>query len=142
MLREVPVVQESKDSVRTEVRYVDQWFRDTVWLPIEAQEARARGKDTVSELRNRYCTSRAEVGADGMLTHVLKAIPQRLPVETKYRVIRRDTTIYRDRYISQDKVVEVEKPLSWYQRLCVRGFPWAVVVAVVLLGLLVWRVMR
>lgn len=141
-VRQVPVRQTQRDSVRTQVRYVERWHVDTVRVPLAAQRATVSRFDTVSELRNQYCASRAQVGPDGLLTHELHALPVRVPVVVRWREVRHDTTLYRDRVEVRERVLEVAKPLGWYQRLCVRGFPWVLLLAVGLLALWLWRLFR
>ena len=75
--------------------------------------------DTVSHLENRYAKSDAMVSA-GLLSHSLESIPQiiEVPVEVAVHDTLKITTV------EKGEIVEVEKPLSFWQRLKIGAFWW------------------
>jgi len=75
--------------------------------------------DTVSHLENKYAKSDAMVSA-GLLSHSLESIPQTIevPVEVTVHDTLKITTI------EKGEIVEVEKPLSFWQRLKIGAFWW------------------
>ena len=92
-------------------------MRQTVEVPVEVEKVVTR--DTVSHLENTWAQSDAVVSG-GFLHHSLESKPQiiRVPVE-----IHVTDTLYKASEIVE-KTVEVEKPLSWAQRLKIRAFWW------------------
>lgn len=113
-----------RDSVRvvTAVSTVERFVPDTVWIEIPAQTARERVRDTVSRLENDFARSEARIYADGTLGHILCAKAGRRPAP----VLRRDVMTVRTDTVCINRVrrdvVEVARPLTWWQRLQMRGF--------------------
>lgn len=75
--------------------------------------------DTMSHLENKYAKSDAMVSA-GLLSHSLESIPQviEVPVEVAVHDTLKITTV------EKGEIVEVEKPLSLWQRLKIGAFWW------------------
>lgn len=113
-----------KDSVRTEVRKEIIYVPDTVYLEIPAQSAERTTKDSTSNLENDYATSTARINPDGTLYHDLNTKPQDKPVPTEKKVERNDSIVYVDRFT--EVPVPVEKKLSWWERTCIKWFPYSI----------------
>lgn len=75
--------------------------------------------DTMSHLENKYARSDAMV-SDGLLSHTLESIPQviKVPVEIAVHDTLKITTV------EKGEIVQVEKPLSFWQRLKIGAFWW------------------
>lgn len=75
--------------------------------------------DTMSHLENKYAKSDAMV-SDGLLSHTLESIPQviKVPVEIAVHDTLKITTV------EKGEIVQVEKPLSFWQRLKIGAFWW------------------
>ncbi len=107
---------------------------DTAYITIEKwfQQVLA---DTTSTLENKYCISRAEITAMGMLYHTLETKPQQLPVPVTTVEKVRDSIIYQDRYEYIKEPYPVEKELTRWQLMRLHGF-WYMLAALVLA--LIW----
>ena len=110
---------------------------DTVMLEIPVIKERIITRDTVSWLSNDYATSYAEVSG-GFLTHELDTRPQVIYVPVEIPV--RDTIIREVHNDSQKETVEVEKELSRWQQLQMRGF-WALL-SILIGGILLSLILR
>ncbi len=140
-------------------RHVTVTRLDTVWLTLPAQTAertldlRTSGlpgfrtsalafRDTVSHLETDYAVSDARISADGILTHTLANKARPAPALAPLTV----DTIYTDRVterpVPTPYPVEVEAPLTWWQRTRLRLFPWLAAVAIAAVGVAVWRVWK
>ena len=122
---------EYRDSVRVEYR--DRIIHDTATFYVEKEVEKIVTKDTLSHLENRWAVSDASV-SEGLLYHSLESIPQ--IVKVPYEVEVHDTVIVQKSTQSEIKEAEVEKPLSWWQRLKIGAFPW------LLLALLITNLKR
>lgn len=99
--------------IRTEYREVF----DTTYITIERQSESVIVRDTVSMLENEYAKSRAEIRGDGLLFHSLETKPHNKPVPVKTVEIVRDSIVYRDRYIKEEKDSEtVIEKIPFYRR--------------------------
>lgn len=112
---------EYRDSVRMEYR--DRIVHDTATFVVEKEVEKIITKDTTSHLENRWAVSDAVVSG-GLLSHSLESIPQ--IVQVPFEVEVRDTIIVEKSSQSEIKEVEVEKPLSWWQRLRISAFWWLI----------------
>lgn len=114
------------DTMRVEVR-------DTIIVQrLEQSSERIETYAQHSTLSNDYCTSTADIEADGLLRHSLRTkdsamLPARV-VEVE-RIVR--DTIYRNTSESAERVVtrQVKKPLSWVVKTHIIGF-WVMVVGI------------
>lgn len=112
-----------QDSVNVEVRERVEYVTDTVVVEIPYISERVTTRDTLSRLENAYAISEAIVEGD-YLTHTLATKPQLREVQIKTPRIRRDSTIYR--YLNITNTVEVERDLTFFQQLQMRGF-WVLI---------------
>lgn len=131
----VPVYIQN-DSIRTEVKTVTQYVKDTLLVPIPAQTAERTTADSMSTLENDYAISEARINADGTLYHTLETKPQDLEVEFDKPVQRTDSTTTRTGTTTEVRTVEVERELTWWQQTQLYGFRVLVVLIVVWL---VWK---
>ena len=118
LFKHTPVI-EYRDSVRVEYR--DRIVHDTATFEIPVIVEKNVTRDTSSHLENPYAKSDASV-SDGFLSHSLESIPQIIKVP--YEVEVHDTLYFEKSSQSEIKEVEVEKPLSWWERLKIGAFPW------------------
>ena len=94
-------------------------IRDTALVEIPHIIEKNVTLDTMSHLENKYAKSDAMV-SDGMLSHTLESIPQiiKVPVEIPVHDTLKITTV------EKGEIVQVEKPLSFWQRLKIGAFWW------------------
>ena len=118
--------------VRTEIEYRDRVVHDTTKVEIPYEVEKIVTRDTASHLENSYAKSDAVVSG-GFLTHSLESIPQTILVPVEVKVT--DTLWRESKEAQTEKLVEVEKPLTWWQRVRLRAFWWLVILAG---GLGVW----
>lgn len=107
---------EKRDSVRVEYRERVVFVPDTIFLEVPKQSAERVVRDSVSHLENEYAYSDARILIDGSLFHALSTKPQKKPIQTMQKIVTRDSIVYVDRWRSKDKVVKIEKQLSWLQK--------------------------
>lgn len=100
------------DSTRVEVRVERETVTDTAFIELPVFVERVATLDTISVLENPYSRSEALVSG-GVLRHSLETKPVSVPVEVRTEIVCRDSLVYRDRV----QTVEVEKPLTVWQRL-------------------------
>ena len=101
-----------KDSVRIEYR--DRIIHDTTTFEVTKEVEKIVTRDTSSVIENTYAKSEAVVSG-GVLHHSLQTKPVREPLVVESKEVVRDSIVYRDRI--QTVTVEVERKLSWWQRL-------------------------
>ncbi|MBQ9583097.1 MAG: hypothetical protein IJR25_02065 [Bacteroidales bacterium] len=97
-----------------EVRYVTETVHDTAVVELPVVIEHNVTLDTVSQLENAYAKSEAVVSA-GVLRHSLQTKPVKLPVSVEKKIIYRDSI--RTQEIVVPETVEVEKPLTFWQRV-------------------------
>lgn len=128
---------ETHDSTKVEVRTERIETIDTVYVELPKQSETVAVKDTSSHLENDVAVSDASVDALGFLHHSLKTKPRgRLPVPSKSTKERRDSIVYRNKYVYIEKPVYVEAELNAWQKFKLRGF-W--VLAAMVGGYVVWK---
>lgn len=128
---------ETRDSTRVAVRTELIETIDTVYVELPKQSEKVAVKDTSSHLENDLAVSDASIDALGYLHHSLKTKPRgRLPVPSKNTKERRDSIVYRNKYVYIEKPVYVEAELNAWQRFRLRGF-W--VITAMAGGYVVWR---
>ena len=125
-----PKVVYQKETV---IEYRDTTIRDTAYFEVPVEVEKIVTRDTVSHLENSLAISDAMV-TDGFLHHSLETKPQEIPVPVVIHV--RDTIRQEAQII--EKEVEIEKPLSWWQKFQIGAF-WWLLGAVVLLLLWTFR---
>lgn len=129
--------EETRDSTRVVVRTERIESIDTVYVELPRQSETVAVKDTSSHLENDVAVSDASVDAHGFLHHSLKTKPSgRLPVPSKNTKERRDSIVYRNKYVYIEKPVYVEAELNAWQKFRLRGF-W--ILAAMVVGYVVWN---
>lgn len=121
----VPVYVHDKDSTHTETHTRIDYVKDTLRYAIPGQKAESTTRDS-SHLENDYAVSDARIMPDGTLHHTLETKPQELPIEFDKPVERKDSIIYKYRTRTDVMPVEVEKPLTWWQKFRLEAFWWLV----------------
>lgn len=113
--------------------YRDRIVHDTTQVEIPYEVEKIVTRDTASHLENTYAKSDAVVSG-GFLSHSLESKPQiiRIPVE-----VHVTDTLVKEAEIHTE-TVQVEKPLSWWQKFRIGAF-WWLLGAVVLLLLWTFR---
>lgn len=135
--RYMPVTQQLRDSIRTEVRTETVYVKDTAYIEIPRQTAEATLPDTLkSSLENDYAFSDAWVTPDGMLHHTLETKPQEMPFEYDKQVERKDSTTHKTGTNTIVETKYVEKELTWWQQTEIYGFR---VLAALLIVFMVWK---
>lgn len=114
------VVVEARDSVRVEERVREIKVTDTLFVEVPMQKESTTVRDSMSHLENDYAISDARIMIDGSLYHSLETKPRIDTLTQELYVQVRDTTIYREKVIPQ--IVTVEKGLSDWQKIQIRGF--------------------
>ena len=114
------VVVEARDSVRVEERVREIKVTDTLFVEVPAQSVERTTADSTSHLENDYAVSDARIMADGSLYHSLETKPRTDTLTQELSVQAKDSIIYREKVIPQ--VVTVEKGLSDWQKIQIRGF--------------------
>ena len=114
------VVVEARDSVRVEERVREIKVTDTLFVEVPAQSAERTTADSTSHLENDYAVSDARVNPDGSLSHSLETKHRTDTLSREVGVQVRDSIIYREKVVPQ--VVPVEKGLSDWQKIQIRGF--------------------
>ena len=112
----------------TVIEYRDRIVTDTAVVEIPVEVEKIVTRDTTSHLENTYAKSDAMV-SEGFLHHSLESIPQyiRVPVE-----VHVTDTLYKEAEI-RTETVEVEKPLSWWQKFRMDAFWWLLGAVIALL---------
>lgn len=119
-----------KDSVRVEVR--ERIIHDTATVEIPVEVERVVTRDTASSLENTYARSTAVVSG-GFLWHTLETIPQTIKAPVPVKITDTLLHISKSKAVEREKIVEVEKPLTWGQKARLRAF-WWLLAAVATLG--------
>ena len=101
--------------------YRDRVVHDTTKVEIPYEVEKIVTRDTVSHLENTYAKSDAVVSC-GMLSHSLESRPQIIKVPVEVHVT---DTLYKEAEIHTE-TVQVEKPLSWWQKFRISAFWWLV----------------
>lgn len=107
--------------IRTEIEYRDLVVHDTTKVEIPYEVEKIVTRDTASHLENSYAKSDAVVSG-GFLSHSLESIPQTILVPVEVKVT--DTLWRESKEAQTEKLVEVEKPLTWWQKFRLRAFWW------------------
>lgn len=103
----------------TVIEYRDRIVTDTAVVEIPVEVEKIVTRDTTSHLENTYAKSDAMV-SEGFLHHSLESIPQYIKVPVEVHVT---DTLYKEAEI-RTETVEVEKPLSWWQKFRMDAFWW------------------
>ena len=129
--------EQTRDSMRTEIRYVEKIVKDTVEVEIPAQSVQIETPDTTSHLETDYAMSDASViWRDGtmFLMHNLSNKPKKVPVEVEHKETQRDSIQYRDRdhyHTIDHEVIKEVNVLTWWQKTQIYGF-WGLILLYVI----------
>lgn len=113
---------------RDSIVYRDRLVTDTVKVDIPYEVEKVVTRDTASHLENTYAKSDAVV-SDGFLHHSLESIPKVIKVPVTVTV--HDTLVIHELAQTVTQTVEVEKPLTWWQKLRIGTFWWLVALCIV-----------
>lgn len=113
--------------------YRDRIVHDTTQVEIPYEVEKVVTKDTASHLENTYAKSDAIVSG-GLLSHSLESRPQIIKVPVEVHVT---DTLVKEAEI-RTETVEIEKPLSWWQKFRIDAF-WWLLGAVILCLLWIFR---
>ena len=102
------------DSTKVEVHTETVIQHDTAYVELPVIVEKVATLDTTSMLENTYAKSEAVVSA-GVLRHSLQTKPVKLPVAVEKKIIYRDSI--RTQEIVVPETVEVEKPLTFWQKV-------------------------
>lgn len=114
------VVVEGKDSIRIEERVREIKVTDTLFVEVPMQKESTTVRDSMSHLENDYAISDARINPDGSLYHSLETKPRTDTLSREVGVQVRDSIVYREKVVP--KIVPVEKGLSNWQKIQIRGF--------------------
>jgi hypothetical protein len=117
----------------TITEYRDRLVHDTTTVEIPYEVEKVVTKDTASHLENTYAKSDAIVSG-GLLSHSLESRPQIIKVPVEVHVT--DTLVKKAEI--RTETIEVEKPLSWWQKFRIDAF-WWLLGAVILCLLWIFR---
>ena len=114
------VVVEGKDSIRIEERVREIKVTDTLFVEVPMQKESTTVRDSTSHLENDYAISDARINPDGSLSHSLETKHRTDTLSREVGVQVRDSIVYREKVVP--KIVPVEKGLSDWQKIQIRGF--------------------
>lgn len=129
------------DSTHTEIRWRYVPIHDTVPIFIPVEKHSSVGEDS-SHLETDFAISDAFTDSTGKLHHTLENKARQIDVPVSGGALVSDTNHYESHakvdsvFIPQPYPVEVEKPLTGWQKFQMHGFWW---LAVGLLGFVLWR---
>ena len=106
------------DSTRVEVRVEREFVHDTTFVELPVIIEKVQTLDTTSKMENDYARSEATV-TNGILRHSLETKPAQLPVPVEKEIVYRDSTVFRDRVVTEVK--EVERQLTFWQQFKMRA---------------------
>ena len=114
------VVVEGKDSIRIDERVREIKVTDTLFVEVPMQKESTTVRDSMSHLENDYAISDARINPDGSLSHSLETKHRTDTLSREVGVQVRDSIVYREKVVP--KIVPVEKGLSDWQKIQIRGF--------------------
>lgn len=122
-----------QDSVRIEVRERVVSRIDTVEVHIPAEREERIVEVDSSYIETKVAASWAKINSDGTLYHSLFTLPLAPKVAVTIPTLHRDSIVYRQQY--REVVVEVPKPLTWWQTTQIKGFRIMIILLVVWLAI-------
>lgn len=129
----------NNDNTEMRVETVVSYRTDTVYVEVPFQTAERTTQDSVSRLANEYAISNAHINPDGTLYHDLRTIPQKKAAEVNIPIIRKDSikAEYKNYTVEKEKEipVEVERDFTWWERTCIKWFPWLLIFIMCGIGL-------
>lgn len=139
------VAVERSDSLRVTYREMVRIDTMMMMMAVPEQSAMLISADS-SHLETDFASSDAWVSSDGLLHHILKNKAQRRPIEVPVPTRAISTDSVRERRIEVPVPypvrVEVERDFSAWERIRLKGFVPAVVVALLCLGFIFKRIVR
>jgi hypothetical protein len=123
-----------QDSVRIEVRERVVSRIDTVEVHIPAEREERIVEADSSYIETKVAASWARINSDGTLYHSLFTLPLAPKVAVSIPTLHRDSIVYRQQY--REVVVEVPKPLTWWQTTQIKGF------RIMIILLIAWLAIR
>lgn len=124
----------TQNSVSVEVVERVEWKMLPVGVAIPQEREERTVEADSSYLENSVAASWARVTPEGSLYHSLFTLPTSLKTSLNIPTLHRDSVVYRQQY--REIVVEVAKPLTWWQQTQIKGF-WVLIIAAVVI--LLWR---
>ncbi len=120
----------TRDSVRIETVIRTERIIDTAFIEVPVEVIRQIVRDTMSHLETSFAVSDARINQDGSLSHSLENKAQKRPAAIEKEIVYRDSIVYRDR--TDTKIVEVVRPLTWWQQTQIRGF-WMLIAILIII---------
>ena len=121
----------TRDSLHVEIRHRTIWIPDTVRVQLPAERTEQTVRQDSSHLETSAAVSDARINPDGSLSHSLEN-----------KTDDRDSIVYRDREVEVEKIVEVERKLTWWQQTQIRGFWVTIIIILVLLRKKIFPLIR
>lgn len=135
------VVNETRDSVRVEVKEKIVYVPDTTYITIPAQSAEVTVKDSTSHLENEYAESDARINPDGTLFHSLATKPQEKPVEFQKPIVSKDSIRVETKWRTRTITKEVERKKTWWEQTKSYGFYVLVLLTLFRYRKKIWKVL-
>lgn len=123
----------TRDSLHIKIRHRTIWIPDTVRVRLPPERTQQTVRQDSSHLETSAAISNARINPDGSLFHSLENKTGDQKILTQRPIEYRDSIVYRDREVKVEKVVEVERKLTWWQQAQIRGFWVAIIIIFVLL---------
>lgn len=131
-----------RDSLLVKTRYHTIFIDDTIRVRLPAERTEQTVRQDSSHLETSVAISDARINPDGSLTHSLENKPDDQNIPTKRPIEYRDSIVYRDREVEVEKIVPVERELTWWQQTQIRGFWVAILIIVVILRKKIFPLIR
>ena len=110
-----PIIYQTTDSTRIEVRERIVKVRDTIFVPVPEQSTTQIVRDSISHLETDFAISDARIMPDGSLSHSLKNKTQNILFETENEIHYRDSIVEKEKEVPVP--VPVEKKLTWWGKI-------------------------
>lgn len=131
-----------RDSLLIKIRYHTIFIDDTILVRLPAERTEQTVRQDSSHLETSAAVSDARINPDGSLTHSLENKHDDQKIPTKRPIEYRDSIVYRDREVEVEKIVPVERELTWWQQTQIRGFWVAIIIILVLLRKKIFPLIR
>lgn len=112
----------TRDSLHVEIRHHTIWIPDTVRVRLPPERTQQTVRQDSSHLETSAAVSDARINPDGSLSHSLENKTDDQKIPTQRPIEYRDSIVYKDREVEVEKIVEVERKLTWWQQTKMRGF--------------------
>ena len=131
-----------RDSLLVKIRYHTIFIDDTILVRLPAERTEQTVRQDSSHLETSAAVSDARINPDGSLTHSFENKQDDQKIPTKRPIEYRDSIVYRDREVEVEKIVPVERELTWWQQTQIRGFWVAIIIILVLLRKKIFPLIR